>query len=57
MEDFAIYCDEELMQEISADYMFAFDALYESIVKWLINLNIQFLTSGKMQKILCIMYF
>jgi hypothetical protein len=29
MKDFILYSDEELMQEIKADNMFAFDVLYK----------------------------
>jgi hypothetical protein len=31
MEPFVAYSDDELMQEIKADNMFAFDVLYKSI--------------------------
>lgn len=33
MQDFSQYCDEDLMQEIKADNMFAFDALYGKYCK------------------------
>lgn len=33
MKDFFIYSDEDLMQEIKADNMFAFDVLYKKYVK------------------------
>jgi hypothetical protein len=33
MKDFVLYNDEELMQEIKADNMFAFDALYKKYCK------------------------
>lgn len=33
MKDFSLYSDKELMQEIKADNMYAFDALYEKYCK------------------------
>ncbi len=33
MKDFTIYCDMDLMQEIKAGNMLAFDALYSRYIK------------------------
>ena len=45
MKDFILYSDEELMQEIKADNMFAFDALYKKYSKKLYKFGYSILKS------------
>ena len=45
MKDFTLYSDEELMREIKADNMFAFDVLYKKYSKKLYNFGYSILKS------------
>ena len=45
MKDFILYSDEELMQEIKADNMFAFDVLYKKYCKRLYKFGYSILKS------------
>jgi RNA polymerase sigma-70 factor (ECF subfamily) len=47
MEEFVSYTDEELMQEIKVDNMFAFDALYKKYSKKLYNFGYSILKSSE----------
>ena len=57
MKDLILYSDEELMQEIKADNMFAFDALYKKYCKRVYKFGYSILKYRKRQRTLFRMFF